>query len=66
MEKTPGFHLDLHGDLYTAQQTPNNLPQQLDSEGVEFAKIQPFGSMRTRPGCEELRRDFLCSDFKKG
>lgn len=66
MDKTPRFHLDLFWDLYTAQKTQNNLSQQLNSEEVEFAKIKPFGSMRIKPGCEELRTDFPCSDFKIG
>lgn len=41
------------------------MSQQLNSEEVEFAKIKQFGSMRIRPGCEELGRDFLCSDSSK-
>lgn len=65
MDKTHRPHLDLHWDLYTVQQTQNNLSQQLNSEEVEFAKIKPFGGMRIRPGCEELRRDFLFSDCSK-
>lgn len=52
MDKTPRSHLDPYWDLYTAQQTQNNLSQQLNSEEVEFAKIKPFDNMRMRPGCE--------------
>lgn len=65
MDKTPRCHLDLYWDLYTVQQTQKYLSQQLNSKDVEFAKIKPFGSMRIRPGSEELRRDFLCSECSK-
>lgn len=65
MNWTPRSHLDLYWDPYTVQQTQNNLSQQLNCEEVEFAKIKQFGSMRIRPGYEELGRDFLCSDSSK-
>lgn len=52
------------GPIYCST-TQNNLSQQLNSEEVEFAKIKPFDNMKIRPGCEELRRDFLCSECSK-
>lgn len=33
---------------------------------MKFAKTKPFGSMRIRPGCEELGRHFITQrQFKK-